>query len=95
MSDAVVLALQIAGLVVFWAGFIWLFWSKAGNTVFRWFAAITVPILLGVSLFWHWEPYTAIICGTAGLISGVFIAEWHYDIRNIIAQREDLARQPR
>jgi hypothetical protein len=85
--------LEIAFLVVFWAGFIWLFWSKKGIKIMRALFFIAAPVILLASLYIHWQLQTALICGLAGFLTGGAFVEWFYDIRSLNAQREDLQRQ--
>jgi hypothetical protein len=85
--------LQITGLVVFWAGVIWLFWSKAGNTVLRVVGSLFALACLGGCLYLHWEPYVAMVCLPAGFIAGVLYAEWHYGIHRFTGPRRDQEHQ--
>lgn len=84
MSDNLTLAISIIFMIAFWAAVIWLFFSEGGQSLFRIFAFIVVPVGLAVALYLHWEPYVAMICLPAGFVAGVFFAEWHYGVRDLI-----------
>lgn len=93
MSESVTFILSIVFLVVFWVAVIWLFISRMGNTIIRWFAFTITPLGLAVALYLHWEPYAVMICLPTGFVAGLLFAEWFYDIKGITALRSGLQRQ--
>lgn len=72
-------ALMYAGLAVFWVFVFWLLFSKKGNSILWALGSVFAAGCLVGCLFLHWEPYTAMICGTAGFLLGMAVKEWLRD----------------
>lgn len=80
-------------MVAFWAGAIWLFMSKCGNTILRAIGCAIFGVCVTIGLYMHWESYVAMVCLPVGFAAGLLFAEWLYDIKGINALRSDLERQ--
>lgn len=93
MSDNLILASEIAFLLLFWAGALWLVVTKKGAVLLRIVGVLIAVGGFGSGLFFHWEPYALVAGLTLGFIGGILYAEWHYDIRGLIALKQDLQRQ--
>ena len=86
-------AVAICLMVAFWAAVIWLFASRAGNTILRVVGIIFLTACLVGGLYLHWEPYVAGFCLAGGFAAGVLFAEWHYGVHRVTAPRSDQERQ--
>lgn len=83
------LVVAVVFMVAFWGAVIWLFVSKPGNAILRFFAYAIVSIGLAACAYLRWEPYMAMICLPVGFIAGAYYTEWYYGIHHLTAPRPD------
>jgi len=70
--------LAVAFMVAFWAAVAWLFVSKTGRKVFRFFVYLFSISCTAFSLWYLWEPYLGMLSITVGFIAGLAYSDWYH-----------------